>query len=180
MDEAINQDVNTEATNEESVKDTSVDQNNSKNDNESSIPYARFKEINDKFKTATEELSKIKSANDKAREQKLKEDGKLKELLDEKESLISELQGKAESWDKYKADRRDVLLSKLPESDRDDFADLNLKQLEKVVDKLSANTQSAPVANTPASRGGGLDVNMKDMDRNEQREKWADILAKHS
>ena len=69
MDEAINQDVNTEATSEDSVKETSVEQNNSKNDNESSIPYTRFKEINDKFKIATEELSKIKSANDKAREQ---------------------------------------------------------------------------------------------------------------
>ena len=79
MDEAINQDVNTEATNEESVKDTSVDQNNSKNDNEGTIPYARFKEINDKYKSVTAELSKITSANDKAREQKLKEDGKLKD-----------------------------------------------------------------------------------------------------
>ena len=180
MDEAINQDVNTEATREDSVKETSVDHNNSKNDNESSIPYARFKEINDKFKTATEELSKIKSANDKAREQKLKEDGKLKELLDEKESLISDLKGKAESWDAYRSERKELLLSKLPEADREDFAGLNLKQLEKVVDKLSANTQSAPVANNPASRGGGLDVNMKDLNRDEQRDKWADILAKHS
>ena len=127
MDETINQDVKQDTTNEESVTESSVDHNNSKNDNESSIPYARFKEINDKFKTATEELSKIKSANDKAREQKLKEDGKLKELLDEKESLISDLKGKAESWEKYNAERRDVLLSKLPESDREDFADLNLK-----------------------------------------------------
>ena len=177
MDEAINQDVNTEATNEESVKETSVDQT-TKNDNEGTIPYARFKEINDKFKSVSAELSKINSANNEARELKLKEDGKLKELLDEKESLISDLKGKAESWDAYRADRRDVLLSKLPKDDREDFAELNLKQLEKVVDKLSANS-SAPVANNPASRGGGLDVNMKDMDRDEQRSKWADILNKH-
>ena len=48
-----------------------------------------------------------------------------------------------------------------------------------IVDKLSTTT-SAPVANNPATRGGGLDVNMKDMSRDEQRDKWADILAKHS
>tara|TARA_R100000734_G_scaffold1266_2_gene1325 strand:+ start:644 stop:1183 length:540 start_codon:yes stop_codon:yes gene_type:complete len=179
MDETINQDVKVDTTSEESVKESSVDHNNSKNDNESAIPYTRFKEINEKLKTATEELSKIKSANDKAREQKLKEDGKLKELLDEKEKLITDLSGKAESWDAYRSERKELLLSKLPEADREDFASLNLKQLEKVVDKLSTTT-SAPVANNPATRGGGLDVNMKDMNRDEQRDRWADILSKHS
>ena len=45
MDETINQDVKQDTTNEESVTESSVDHNNSKNDNESSIPYARFKEM---------------------------------------------------------------------------------------------------------------------------------------
>lgn len=178
MDETINQDVKSESTNEESVIESSVEQT-TKNDNEGSIPYSRFKEINDKFKSVSAELSKINSANEKARELKLKDDGKLKELLDEKETLISDLKGKAESWDAYKANRRDALLSKLPEADREDFADLNLKQLEKVVDKLSTQS-NAQVSTSPATRGGGLDVNMKDLNRDETRDNWADILAKHS
>ena len=182
MDEAIKQDVkmkedqSDQATSDASV-DASADQDSTTND---TIPYKRFKQINDKNKDLEARLSKYEADQETARQKKLEEDGKLKELLSEKETSIKELQGKADQWDKYKSDRKDMLLSKLPEKDRADFADLKLTQLEKVVNKLTTGSGSGsqPTANENPARGRS-DLNMKEMSRSQVRDNWEDILNKH-
>lgn len=179
--DAIDQDVKMDQNADQNTPDASVnasaDHNSTKND---TIPYHRFKEINDQYKDLKDKLLKIDQEKEAMRQKKLEEDGKLKELLSEKDNMIKDLKVKAESWDKYKADRRDVLLSKLPESDREDFADLKLSQLEKVISKLSGSNSGSTATASDSPKRGRTDLKMKDMTRDQVRDNWEDILNKHS
>ena len=54
--------------------------------------HPRFSELRDKAKTAEKELEKIQKAKERENQDKLKEEGKYQELLEEKEKEISNLQ----------------------------------------------------------------------------------------
>lgn len=91
------------------------------------------------------ELDAIKAERQKEQDEKLKEEGKLQELLAKKEqeiaSLKSELEGhktKSMEWDNYQTLKRKTLLDKIPEEDRlESFNILPLSDLEKLVEKFS-------------------------------------------
>jgi hypothetical protein len=53
--------------------------------------HSRFKELNDKAKKAEAELTKVKEAEEKAKQDKLKEEGKLQELLEAKDKELEAL-----------------------------------------------------------------------------------------
>jgi hypothetical protein len=179
-DNAIGQDVKTESTNEEGVNDTSVDNDNIKTEN--NIPYARFKEQNDKLKTAQAELDSLKSGQEKARTQKMEDDGKLKELLAEQKVVIDSLQTKADKLDKIQADTRERLISTLPDDlkEDEDVLAMTNNQLSKMMDKLDSH-KSATVDNSAPSRGlANVTTDLKSLDRDTQRKNWSDILKKHT
>ncbi len=141
---------------ESAVNDPAVKQDEKKTVD--SIPYARFKEVNDELKAARDKLDELKEAQKKARAKKMEEDGKLKELLKEKEQEIEQLQVKSTAWDSYQADRRQTLLGKLPEEDRELYDELSLIKLEKVVEKLSTNKVPRVSGGSPMGRVKGYDA----------------------
>ena len=84
-----------------------------------------------------------------------------------------------EKWETYESNRREALLSKLPEEDREGLSQKDLDTLEYIV---SIKEESKPVnpAHTPAqSRNIKSDVEGKDwtkMDDRARRGSWDDIV----
>ncbi|OGU83149.1 MAG: hypothetical protein A2W11_13115 [Ignavibacteria bacterium RBG_16_35_7] len=106
----------------------------------------------------TKELDLLKATQQKEQDEKLKEDGKLKELLEIKEkeilSIKAELEttkSKAGEWDNYQSNKRKILIDKIPEADRlQSFNSMLLEDLEKLSEKFSIK----PPINT--NNGGGI------------------------
>jgi DNA repair exonuclease SbcCD ATPase subunit len=101
------------------------------------IPYARFREVNEKYKQAIAEIERIKAEQEKIRQKELEEQGKYKELLAETQAKFEAVSQKAKQWEEYQASRRKALLEKLPEEDRELYDELSLEKLEKVVEKVT-------------------------------------------
>jgi hypothetical protein len=179
-DNTIGQDVKTEVTNEEGVKDTSVDNDNTKTEN--NIPYARFKDVNDKLKTALNKIESFEANQEKTRMKKMEEDGKLKELLAEKDKQIESMTPQVEELVGLKAQRRESLISKLPEDmkEDEDILAMSNTQIEKVLTKMESVKPASVDTSTPSRGMAHVDTNIKNLSTDEMRSNWSDILKKHS
>ena len=77
----------------------------------SSIPYDKFKKVNDEKKALAEEVANFKRIQNEAQKKKLEEKGKFKELLELKEKELADLNSNIE---KERATRKkDNLLNKI-------------------------------------------------------------------
>ena len=128
---------------QESINPTDVNQGQK----DHSIPYSVFKEAKDQIGELKTQLAEITDKQNLARESKMKEEGQLKELLQEKNSLLDKQTTQLEEWATYKQNKRNTLLDQIPESDRLIYSDLSLDKLEAHVNKtgknISANTSKA-------------------------------------
>ena len=116
--------------------------------NVDSIPYARFKEINDALKESNETITQMK-ANEKAKKDKeLESQGKYKTLLEERDAELEVANKKASEWDTYQEARRKSLIDVIPEDDRDIYKGLSLEALEKHVIKIGKKPVVPGVDNT--------------------------------
>ena len=93
-----------------------------------------------------EESSKIKSMEEKGEYDKIMADMNAKLETSEK---------KSKAWDDYQTNRRETLLSALPEEDRTVYGKLPLTELEFHVSKVSAKPSPASVDNSKPSSTGG-------------------------
>ena len=131
-----------------------------------SVPYARFKEkvtennelktTNGKLTTENEFLKKEKKERSEAIKLKqMEEKGEYDKIIS---NMTHELEGykkKATAFDEYQANRRDSLLSKLPEEDRGIYDGLSLDKLEVHVDKVISNPKPKQVDNSiPGTKMG--------------------------
>ena len=125
----------------------------------SNVPYARFSEIVDEKNTLKVELDSIrKQSKEQAENRKLKdmeEKGEYEKIMAEMTSKLQTAETKAKAFDDYQASRRESLLSKLPEEDRDVYDGLPLEKLEVHVEKVNTKPSPASVDNSkPTSTGG--------------------------
>lgn len=65
-----------------------------KNEVEKSIPYSRFKEVNDKFKDVSSELEAYRKKEKEENDKKLLEEKNFQELIGKKDSAFKELESK--------------------------------------------------------------------------------------
>jgi hypothetical protein len=94
--------------------------------------------------TAKKKAQAKDDAEKAATEAKMIEEGKTKELLAQREAELAEAKKKADEYDLYKASKRNQLLSRLSDDDKEFAVDMNLDKLEKFVDKqLKQTTQQA-------------------------------------
>ena len=126
---------------------------------------------------AEDKLSGMEKATEEARKKKLAENGKYEELIAEMKTENDALRKKSEYWDEYETREKTELLEKLPEEDREDFSNLSLGQIKKVVGRL---TQTKPEALKevhgavkPAIKPVG---DWTEMSAEEQREQWPNIM----
>ena len=99
------------------------------------------KQISDK-----EESNKIKSMEEK---------GEYDKIMADMNSKLETSEKKSKAWDDYQTNRRETLLSALPEEERTVYGKLPLTELEFHVSKVSTKPSPASVDNSkPTSTGG--------------------------
>ena len=129
--------------------------------------------------TAEGKLEKSTKESESKRKQKMEEDGKLKELLAEQDKVIEVLRSKAEAGDQLLKDQHAILLEQLPKDDREDFSDLPINQLRKVVAKFKVAETVKP--EIPSVKGAvkGSDKPSKNfwtMSKEYQEANWDDTV----
>ena len=143
------------------------DNNNSTQADNKNVPYDRFAEVNSAKNDLAGQVGKLQAQIDKMnqtsktnQENKMIEDGKLKEALDIVSKERDTFKGQSEQWNTYQTNKRESLMSKLTDDDDKSIADgLSLEKLEKYVSKVSnvsaPSTSSARAATAQVGDMGG-------------------------
>lgn len=135
------------------------------------IPYERFKEVNDKAKALEDQLKAITDAQKKADEDKLKEEQKWKDLWEKSEKEKSE---------KEKELLRLRVASKkgLPADLTDRLRGETEQELEADADKLLAFVDLSKSPGVPPKKPGGANIplDIKTMTPEEIRKNAADLM----
>tara|TARA_R110002072_G_scaffold12259_1_gene53448 strand:+ start:516 stop:1082 length:567 start_codon:yes stop_codon:yes gene_type:complete len=155
---------------EENVTQTTEDtqdNNNSTQADTKNVPYDRFAEVNQAKNDLAGQVGKLQAQIDKMnqtskqqQENKMIEDGKLKEALDIVSKERDTFKTQSEQWNTYQTNKRESLMSKLTDDDDKSIADgLSLEKLEKYVSKVSnvsaPSTSSARAATAQVGDMGG-------------------------
>ena len=122
-------------------------------------------------KRSQEVEKKLNSFEQKAEEQRilhLKENEKYKELSDELQSKLDALSPFKDKWESYESQKRESLLSKIPEADREMLASKDLQTLEYIV-KTQNNNTSNPTPSVGASRKIVMEKSWSEMTEQEKR-----------
>ena len=135
---------------QESINPTDVNQGQK----DHSIPYSVFKEAKDQIGELKTQLAEISDKQNSARESKMKEEGQLKELLQEKNSLLDEKTSRLEVLETERPQEREYLLNQMPENDRVIYSDLSMANLRVHVNKTGKNI-SANTSTATGQRGSG-------------------------
>ena len=149
----VNQDSdNPNVQNQESINPNDVKQEKADIKSEHSVPYSVFKDTKNQLNEMKTQMAEFQDKQKTVRENKMKEDGQLKELLQEKNTLIDKQTEQLQEWATYKQGKRETLLNQIPESDRVIYSDLSLDKLEAHVNKSGKNI-SAKTSTATGQRG---------------------------
>lgn len=123
------------------------------------VPYARFKELVDEKNTMKQEFESLQNTIKKQEEERklseMEAKGDYEKIITDMKGKLETADSKAKEWDNYRANRRDSLLSKIPEDDRAIYDGLTLDKLEAHVNKFNNQVSPAKVDNsTPTALGG--------------------------
>jgi hypothetical protein len=153
---------------EENVTQTTEDtqdNNNSTEADNKNVPYDRFAEVNQAKNDLAGQVGKLQAQIDKMnqttkqqQENKMVEDGKLKEALNIVQKERDDFKVQAEQWNTYQTDKRESLMGKLTEDDDKSIADgLSLDKLEKYVSKV-VNVSAPSTSSARATTGKAGDM----------------------
>ena len=153
---------------EENVTQTTEDtqdNNNSTQADTKNVPYDRFAEVNQAKNDLAGQVGKLQAQIDKMnqttkqqQENKMVEDGKLKEALNFVQKERDDFKVQAEQWNTYQTDKRESLMGKLTEDDDKSIADgLSLDKLEKYVSKV-VNVSAPSTSSARATTGKAGDM----------------------
>tara|TARA_R110000851_G_scaffold205307_1_gene357323 strand:- start:435 stop:1013 length:579 start_codon:yes stop_codon:yes gene_type:complete len=153
------------------------DNNNSTQADNKNVPYDRFAEVNSAKNDLAGQVGKLQAQIDKMnqtsktnQENKMIEDGKLKEALDIVSKERDTFKGQSEQWNTYQTDKRESLMSKITDdTDRsiaEGLSDLN--KLETYVSKVT--NVNAPSTSTARATTGSAG----DMGGYESHGEWAE------
>ena len=135
---------------QESINPTDVNQGQK----DHSIPYSVFKEAKDQIGELKTQLAEISDKQNLARESKMKEEGQLKELLQEKNSLLDKQTEELQVFKENYSKERELLFGEMSESDRDTYSNLSNANLRIHVNKTGKNI-SANTSKATGQRGAG-------------------------
>ena len=127
---------------------------------------------NEEFLTA-QETQKVKS---------MKEQERYKELSETLQAKLDEVSPFKDKWEAHETSRRDSLLAKLPEDDRESLQGESLKTLEYIVSLKEESKPSNPAHTPGASRKVESNVPenpFDDMDKQARGKNWDDILSQY-
>ena len=127
---------------------------------------------NEEFLNA-QETQKVKS---------MKEQERYKELSETLQAKLDEVSPFKDKWEAHETSRRDSLLAKLPEDDRESLQGESLKTLEYIVSLKEESKPSNPAHTAGASRKVENDIPdnpFEKMDKQDRGKNWDDILSQY-
>lgn len=134
------------------------------------VPYGRFKEVNDSLKAMREEMATFKADQEAVRQAKLEADGKTKQLLEESRATVAKLQPIADQFEADQKARRETATSKLPEDQREIYGDMEIGKLEAHVALLEKqNSAGMTAGNHPGGAQVVPEKPWSDMTREERK-----------
>ena len=166
---------NTTQTEANQVKQPSTEA--SQNNVSDGIPKSRFDEVNNKYKDMTTQnqelqaqLDKIKADQEATRQKQLEEQGKWKDIAEERGKELEKTQADLKVWSEYKTNKRNTLMEQLTDdSDKSIAEGLSLEKLELYVGKVTNTANPLP---TNTSRAGSQQP-QGDFGGYESYEQWA-------
>ena len=122
---------------------------------------------------AEAKLAELQTKLEQQDNAKLKEKEEFKTLAEKFEIQVNELTPFKEKYETILANRKEQLLSQIPEDQRDKFKDKDIDVLEFMIDNMSK-----PTNNEPSARGS-IQPKVMDwgsMSEDEKRSNWSDIV----
>ena len=154
---------------EENVTQTTEDtqdNNNSTQADNKNVPYDRFAEVNQAKNDLAGQVGKLQAQIDKMnqtskqqQENKMVEDGKLKEALDIVSKERDTFKTQAEQWNGYQTTKRESLMGKLTDDTDKSIAEglSDLNKLETYVSKVT-NVNAPSTSTARATTGSAGDM----------------------
>ena len=123
-------------------------------------------------------LTEYETANEKARQKQLSEDGKKDELISELNSKVEKLEGEYTRLSKYEDDEKATLIASIASDDKEaeELSKEGLSTLRMLKNKIAAKTPEAPTARGSVGKQPPPE-DWTTLSPKEGRERWGDILA---
>ena len=123
-------------------------------------------------------LAEHDTANEKARQKQLSEDGKKDELIAELNSKVDKLEGEYTRLSKYEDDEKSTLIASIASDDKEaeELSKEGLSTLRLLKNKIAAKTPEAPTARGSVGKQPPPS-DWTTLSPKEGKERWGDILA---
>ena len=123
-------------------------------------------------------LDEHNTANEKARQKQLSEDGKKDELITELNTKLEKLEGEYTRLSKYEDDEKTSLITSIAsdESEAEELSKESLSTLRLLKNKIAAKTPEAPTARGSVGKQPPPS-DWTTLSPKEGKERWGDILA---
>ena len=114
----------------------------------------------------------------------MEEQKQFESLSEELKTQVETLSPFKERWEAYEANKRESLMSQVPEEDKEQFGKLNLEQLEFMINKLNQTKPSNPNP-APGAVRSLKDDNLpkgnifEKADNQTLKDNWGDVLARY-
>ena len=131
------------------------------------------------IKELQSKLADYESANEKARQKQLSEDGKKDELIAELNSKVSKLEGEYTRLSKYEDDEKTNLIASIAADDAEaeTLSNESLSTLRLLKNKIAAKTIEAPPAR--GSVGNQTPSDFTKMPTEDVKKNWSNILKSY-
>ena len=125
-------------------------------------------------------LADYESANEKARQKQLSEDGKKDELIAELNSKVEHLSGEYNRLSKYEDDEKTNLIASIAADDKEAevLSNESLSTLRLLKSKITTTVSEAPPAR--GSVGNQLPTDFTQMKKADRKRNWKSILNQYS
>ena len=123
-------------------------------------------------------LDEHNTANEKARQKQLSEDGKKDELIAELNTKVEKLEGEYTRLSKYEDDEKTNLIASIASDDKEaeELSREGLSTLRLLKNKIAAKTPEAPTARGSIGKQPPP-MDWTSIDPKEAKRNWSDILA---
>jgi hypothetical protein len=140
------------------------------------------KKLRKRSQEVEKKLTSFEKKAEEGRLTQLKENEQYKVLADELQQKLDTVNPYKEKWESYESQKRENLLSQLPEADREMLASKDLQTLEYIVSKQTEEKPVNPQTQFGASRkvDDFKKRNFAEMSMTEKKENWEDILNNYT
>tara|TARA_Y100000401_G_scaffold20699_1_gene13855 strand:- start:9616 stop:10152 length:537 start_codon:yes stop_codon:yes gene_type:complete len=128
------------------------------------------KKLRKRSQDVEKKLTSFEKKAEEGRLSQLKENEQYKILSDELQQKLDAVNPYKEKWESYESQKRESLLSQIPEADREMLATKDLQTLEYIVKTQSNITTNNPSSSVGVSRNISTQKSWSEMNEQERRE----------